>query len=324
MGVLSDTHSFTISRGVRQGDVLSPLLFNVVLDEALSNWKGTIGGMGLALSIASDVELLTNVRYADDLLLFAKSEQECSRMLSCLMDALAGLGLELNAKKTKIFTTEPPLHSKADPQTVKCGAVDVEFIATDEVHKYLGRAFSGDLRRRASSALKHRNNCAWMKWNHLRESLVDRRVNVKLRLRLFDAVISPTVLYGLDTAAMTASMLDSLDALQRQMLRRVVGRNTFVPDDWAENGRRLKARVEAALALHPVDTWTVQLESRRRRLFLKIICQKCSQLLSLVYDWNPVSTHVLNRGSRPRRNVGRPQTRWIDMNSLRVPHGTVP
>ena len=54
---------------------------------------------------------------------------------------------------------------------------------------------------------------------------------MKLRLKLFDAVISPTVLYGLDKAPMTAGMLAAEHALQRQMARKIVGRSTFVSDD---------------------------------------------------------------------------------------------
>eukprot|EP00435_Cladocopium_sp_Y103_P073186 s443_g42.t1 len=41
---------FDIERGVQQGDVLSPLLCNVSLEEALSKWKVRVAGMGLNVS----------------------------------------------------------------------------------------------------------------------------------------------------------------------------------------------------------------------------------------------------------------------------------
>ena len=52
---------FPIKRGVKQGDVLSPLLFNAGLEHAMRKWKFRIQHCGL---YCGQNELLTNVRYA--------------------------------------------------------------------------------------------------------------------------------------------------------------------------------------------------------------------------------------------------------------------
>ena len=94
---------FPIKRGVKQGDVLSPLLFNASLEHAMRQWKFRVQHCGLH---CGDDELLTNVRYADDLMLYARSEIDFATMVECLGEELAAVGLNLNTSKTKILTTE--------------------------------------------------------------------------------------------------------------------------------------------------------------------------------------------------------------------------
>ena len=57
---------------------------------------------------------LTNIRYADDLLLFAQTRDEAVRMMESLAKILALFGLELNAKKTRIFcSSDDPFQSRS-------------------------------------------------------------------------------------------------------------------------------------------------------------------------------------------------------------------
>ena len=71
-GILSDTISFPIGRGVRQGDVLSPLLFNCALEAAIRQWKAELGEEGVAIRDGEQGDRLTNIRFADDLALVRK------------------------------------------------------------------------------------------------------------------------------------------------------------------------------------------------------------------------------------------------------------
>lgn len=49
---------------------------------------------------------LTDVRYVDDMLLFAKSREELEKVMVSLVDRLRKIGLELNASKTKVITND--------------------------------------------------------------------------------------------------------------------------------------------------------------------------------------------------------------------------
>ena len=61
--------TFPIQRGVKQGYVISPLLFNAGLEHAMRKWKLRLQHCGFDLG---NGEIFTNVRYADDLMLYAK------------------------------------------------------------------------------------------------------------------------------------------------------------------------------------------------------------------------------------------------------------
>ena len=82
----------------------------------------------------------------------------------------------------------------------------------------MGRQISGDLSQRHVTELRHRIRVAWYKFQRRRKVLTNKHVSVKLRLKLLDAVVTPTILYGLHTLPLTHFQLQKLDALQRRML----------------------------------------------------------------------------------------------------------
>ena len=67
-GAVPGSEKFSIQCGVRQGDVLSPLLFNAALEHAMRKWKLKLTNEGLRLG--QDTRL-SNLQYADDPMTFA-------------------------------------------------------------------------------------------------------------------------------------------------------------------------------------------------------------------------------------------------------------
>ena len=102
-GAVHGGRPFDIQCGVKQGDILSPLLFNAALECALRKWKGKCEHHGIAMG---HHERLTNIRYADDLMLYARSLPALVEMIETLPWELHQIGLQLNAAKSKIFTTK--------------------------------------------------------------------------------------------------------------------------------------------------------------------------------------------------------------------------
>ena len=79
------------------------MLFNAGLETAIRRWRARLQTHGLLLCNGS--ERLTNIRYADDLMLYAKSSDELCAILELLVEELDRVGLALNADKTKAFAT---------------------------------------------------------------------------------------------------------------------------------------------------------------------------------------------------------------------------
>ena len=96
--------------------------------------------------------------------------------------------MELNVGKTKIlcnaFVGEGNVHC-----ITKCGSIEI--VAANEKHEHLGRMLRGEVSNRGTIAVNHRIQCGWMKYHGLQHNFEDKHVPIRLRFKLFDAVIRP-------------------------------------------------------------------------------------------------------------------------------------
>jgi len=105
----------------------------------------------------------------------------------------------LNTSKTKILTTE-----KFEGTNIAIGGETIGLLHGGQIHGYWGKKLSGDLRKGAIVDIQHRSQIAWMKFNEPRNTLLNRHVSLRLRLKLCDSVFTPTVLFGLMTPPLTS------------------------------------------------------------------------------------------------------------------------
>ena len=109
------TDWFQIGKGVRQGCILSPCLFNVYAQYIMRNAGLEEAQAGIKIARRN----ISNLRYADDTTLMAESEEELKNLLMKVKEESEKVGLKLNIQKTKIMASGPITSWKIDGETVE-------------------------------------------------------------------------------------------------------------------------------------------------------------------------------------------------------------
>ena len=109
------TDWFRIGKGVRQGCILSPCLFNLYAEYIMRNAGLEEAQAGIKIAGRN----INNLRYADDTTLMAESEEERKSLLMKVKEESENVGLKLNIQKTKIMTSCPITSWQIDGETVK-------------------------------------------------------------------------------------------------------------------------------------------------------------------------------------------------------------
>ena len=108
------TDWFQIGKGVCQGCILSPCLFNLYAEYILRNAGLEETQAGITIAGGN----INNLRYADDTTLMAESEEKLKSLLMKVKVESEKVGLKLNIQKTKIMASGPITSWEIDGETV--------------------------------------------------------------------------------------------------------------------------------------------------------------------------------------------------------------
>ena len=101
------TDWFQIGKGVHQGCILLPCLFNLYAEYIMRNTRLEETQAGIKIARRN----INNLRYADDTTLMAESE-ELKSLLMKVKEESEKVGLKLNIQKTRSWHLVPSLHGK--------------------------------------------------------------------------------------------------------------------------------------------------------------------------------------------------------------------
>ena len=131
------SRTFGIRRGTKQGDPLSSLLFNALLEKLMSTVKESFMTRRLGIKFGSTEESrLTNLRFADDILLAARSLKQLSDMLLLVQGEASKCGLELHPDKTKIISSTNRA-GRPRGSHAHIGTMNIEILPRASAVKYL-------------------------------------------------------------------------------------------------------------------------------------------------------------------------------------------
>ena len=204
-----ESDDIVIKRGVRQGCILSPTLFNLyseaIISEALTD---------LDCGIKVNGRVINNLRYADDTVLIASTESDLQKIVDRLNESSLKAGLRMNAQKTKVMVI-----SKRTNLSLKI-SVSGEKLDVVRKYKYLGTWLTEDWE--SDTEVKTRIEVSRSAFNQMRPILSSRNISIPLRTRLLQCYIWPIVLYGCEAWTIKEDIRKRIEAFEMWTYRRML------------------------------------------------------------------------------------------------------
>ena len=204
------TEAFEMTTGVRQGCLLSPLLFLVALDWVARQAFGD-NNTGIQFTLLQKLEDLV---FEDDLVLLSQNIAHMRQKLEALQEQAARVGLKVNASKTKSMRIRSP----ANTGDITCGG---EILKQVTAFTYLGSLVSitgsteEDVKARCRKA-----QSAFCMWRPVWRS---KCVSLWTKLRIFNSNVEAVLLYGSETWRLTKRIIFKLQTFINRRLRYIMG-----------------------------------------------------------------------------------------------------
>ena len=170
---------FQIGKGVHQGCILSPCLFNFYAEYIIRNARLDESQAGITIARRN----INNLRYADDTTLMANRKEELRSLLMKVKEESEKVGLKFNIQRTKIMASGPITSWEIDGETVETVSdfifLGSKITADDDCHHEIKRCLL--LGRKTMS--------------NLESILKSRDITLPTKVRLVKAMVFPVVMY---------------------------------------------------------------------------------------------------------------------------------
>lgn len=271
---------FPVTTGLRQGCVMSPSLFNVYMDAMMRKVTddGVDGGVRVGRERVMDLD------FADDVALLADTWLVLVGLVVRMEEVTQRFGINISVKKSEVMC----IGRGAENLNVE----DLEFrgqtMKQVEEFIYLGSTITSD--GKFVRDMERRKAGATRAFGVLRRRVWGRReISLKVKMKIFNAVVLPVLLYGATAWALTQTEEKKLDAFEMRMLRSILGVRW---DDFERN-----VDIRERLCQPPV---AIKLRKARLQWFGHVERMGEDRQVKRIMEAEMVG----------RRPVGRPRTRW--------------
>ncbi|MGH2507006.1 MAG: reverse transcriptase domain-containing protein [Ktedonobacteraceae bacterium] len=267
---------FRVGAGLRQGCVLSPLLFIIYMDRI---GRRSLGQERVTIGSASVSHLL----FADDLAILAPSQSDLRRALERFSLECEAASMRINVAKTEtLVISRNPVQC-----TLHVSGVSLQQV---EKFKYLGVLFSSD--GSLDQEIDRRIGSAAAIMRQLGRGVIRKReLSNTAKLSVFRSIFVPTLTYGHENWVMTERTRSRIQAAEMRFLRGIAGLTL--------RDRVRSSAIREGLNIEPL---LLRIERSQLRWLGHLLRMPSNRLVQQI--WNACPT-----GPRPR---GRPRNRWRD------------
>ena len=270
-GTLSE--SFGINTGVRQGDGISPLMFNCALEKVIREWsKQAPAGVGMGRDLR-----INALAFADDIAILSESIEDARLQLEILSSEAAKIGLKISLEKTQFMTSE-----KNPPKFL----LNDSAVGLVENFKYLGESIS--IRNKEDFSLESRTKKLSAHLVRNRHIYNKRSISRAAKIRHYLAVGRPEATYAAETMHLHGNVkrLERMEIVERRILRKILGPNRNTDGEY-----RLKPKKELYQDITPI---VLAIKKQRMAFFGHVVRMSQNRLAK------KIETYWSNRKTAPR------------------------
>ena len=221
--------------------------------------------------------------FADDIVICKETKEEVEQRLESWRYALERKRMKVSRSKTEYLC----INGGNDDETVKME--DTKVLRVKEF-KYLGSMVleSGDCERE----IKKRVQAGWNGWRKVSGVICDRRLRARVKGKVCSSVVRPTMVYGLETVAVTKKQVEEMEVAEMKMLMFAM-----------EVTRKDKIRNEHIRSKVKVERLGMKMRKGRLRWYRHVMRR----------DQEYIGRRIMEMELPERRRRGRPRRRFLDV-----------
>ena len=283
-GRLSD--KFNMGKGLKQGDSLSPLLFNILMDKICKDcnnksrqFRTKIGHWNL-----KPIHIQT-LLFADDIAIIASTPDKLQQLLQIWEEKLKETHMIINTNKSKILE----ITKEKEKQEINI-QMNGETLEVVEEFTYLGTVFTknGKITREVQQRIKKATN-VYYSINHT--IISKKEITEKTKLQIYNSVYKPTLTYGSESWPINTKIEKQVTAAEMKFLRRIT--NKTRRDH--ERNNKIRDDLKVTPLIQEIEKKQLKWYGHMKRMDKERIPRKC---------WEA--------RMEGRKGRGRPRTSWLD------------